>query len=53
MAVESKRFFHPEVMRQKVRTLNLLEQAQAGQPKVQIWGKLTFSGHAAMMGIRL
>jgi len=46
MAVESKPLFHPEVMRQQVRSFNLPEQTGAWQPKLQHWAELITSGRA-------
>jgi hypothetical protein len=44
MALESKPLFHPEVLRQQVRSFNLPDQAAAWQPKLQHWAGLTASG---------
>src|ERR1039458_4856632 len=46
MAVESKPLFHPEVLRQQVRSFVLPEQAAAWQPKLQHWAELITSGRA-------
>ena len=46
MAVESKLLFHPEVLRQQVRSFNLLEQTAVWQPKLQDWATLISSGRA-------
>ena len=46
MAVESKPLFHPEVMRQQVRSFVLPEQVPAWQPKLQHWVGLISSGRA-------
>jgi Eco57I restriction-modification methylase/Putative RNA methylase family UPF0020 len=46
MAVESKPLFHPEVLRQQVRSFNLPEQTAAWQPKLQHWADLITSGRA-------
>jgi hypothetical protein len=46
MAVESKPLFHPEVLRQQVRSFNLPEQTGAWQPKLQHWAGLITSGRA-------
>jgi hypothetical protein len=46
MAVESKPLFHPEVLRQQVRSFSLPEQATAWQPKLQHWAELIRSGRA-------
>ncbi len=46
MAVESKPLFHPEVLRQQVRSFNLPEQTAAWQPKLQHWANLIGSGRA-------
>jgi hypothetical protein len=44
MALESKPIFHPEVLRQQVRSFNLPEQTAAWQPKLQEWPPLIASG---------
>ena len=46
MAVESKPLFHPEVLRQQVRSFNLPEQTAVWQPKLQHWAGLITSGRA-------
>ena len=46
MAVESKPLFHPEVLRQQVRSFDLPERMAAWQPKLQHWGELIRSGRA-------
>ena len=46
MAVESKPLFHPEVMRQQVRSFNLPESVGDWQPKLQHWAGLISSGRA-------
>ncbi len=46
MAVESKPLFHPEVLRQQVRTFLLPEQTAAWQPKLEHWAELIRSGRA-------
>src|SRR5208337_3174753 len=46
MAVESKPLFHPEVMRQQVRSFNLPESVADWQPKLQHWAGLIASGRA-------
>ena len=46
MAVESKPLFHPEVLRQQVRSFFLPEQMAAWQPKLQHWAELIGSGRA-------
>ena len=46
MAVESKPLFHPEVIRQQVRSFNLPERVQALQPSLQHWADLLTSGRA-------
>lgn len=46
MAVESKPLFHPEVMRQQVRSFVLPERVAAWQPKLQHWASLIASGRA-------
>jgi hypothetical protein len=47
MAVESKPLFHPEVLRQQVRSFTLPEQTSAWQPKLQHWAGLITTGRAA------
>ena len=44
MAVESKPLFHPEVLRQQVRSFNLPDQTAVWQPKLQHWAGLITSG---------
>jgi hypothetical protein len=46
MALESKPLFHPEVLRQQVRSFNLPDQTAAWQPKLQEWARLVASGRA-------
>ncbi len=46
MAAESKPLFHPEVMRQQVRSFVLPGQVVAWQPKLQHWADLISSGRA-------
>src|ERR1035437_4080736 len=46
MALESKPLFHPEVLRQQVRSFNLPDQTGAWQPKLQHWADLIASGRA-------
>ena len=46
MADESKPLFHPEVLRQQVRSFNLPQQAEAWQPKLEDWANLIRSGRA-------
>src|SRR5512136_312328 len=46
MAVESKPLFHPEVIRQQVRSFHLPERVQALQPSLQHWADLLASGRA-------
>src|ERR1022692_1990135 len=46
MALESKPLFHPEVLRQQVRSFNLPDQTAAWQPKLQHWAELITSGRA-------
>jgi hypothetical protein len=46
MAVESKPLFHPEVLRQQVRSFAFPDQAAAWQPKLQHWADLITSGRA-------
>ena len=43
MALESKPLFHPEVLRQQVRSFILPEQTGAGQPKLEHWADLIAS----------
>jgi hypothetical protein len=43
MAVESKPLFHPEVLRQQVRTYNLSERVVDWQHKLQRWAGLIAS----------
>ncbi len=45
MAVESKPLFHPEVLRQQVRSFNLPDQTAVWQPKLQHWADLIMSGN--------
>ncbi len=40
MALESKPLFHPEVLRQQVRSFLLPEQTAAWQPKLEHWAEL-------------
>jgi hypothetical protein len=49
MAVESKLLFHPEVMRQQVRSFVLLGHVSAWQPKLQHWASLISSGRAGVI----
>jgi hypothetical protein len=44
MAVESKPLFHPEVLRQQVRSFNLPDQTTVWRPKLQHWANLITSG---------
>jgi hypothetical protein len=46
MAVESKPLFHPEVLRQQVRSFSLPPQTAVWQPKLQHWAGLITSGRA-------
>ncbi len=46
MAVESKPLFHPEVLRQQVRSFSLPERVQALRPNLQHWADLIASGRA-------
>ena len=46
MALESKPLFHPEVLRQQVRSFNFSEQTGVWQPKLQHWAGLIASGRA-------
>src|ERR1035441_9825373 len=46
MALESKPLFHPEVLRQQVRTFSLPERMGDWQPKLQHWAGLIASGRA-------
>src|ERR1035441_8844670 len=46
MALESKPLFHPEVLRQQVRSFNLPEQTTAWQPNLREWANLIASGRA-------
>jgi hypothetical protein len=46
MALESKPIFHPEVLRQQVRSFILPEQTAAWQPKLDHWARLIASGRA-------
>src|ERR1039457_2772174 len=46
MALESKPLFHPEVIRQQVRSFTLPESAADWQPKLQHWAGLIASGRA-------
>ena len=46
MAVESKPLFHPEVLRQQVRSFNLPEQTVAWQPNFSTGPSLSHSGRA-------
>ena len=45
-APESKPCFHPEVLRQQVRALNLPERVENWQPKLEEWACLIASGRA-------
>src|SRR6266446_8492880 len=46
MALESKPLFHPEVIRQQVRSFTLPERVGDWQPKLQHWAGLIASGRA-------
>ena len=46
MAVESKPLFHPEVLRQQVRSFSLPEQTATWRPKLQHWADFIRSGRA-------
>ena len=46
MAIESKPLFHPEVIRQQVRSFNLPERVGDWQAKLQHWADLIASGRA-------
>ncbi len=46
MAVECKPLFHPEVMRQQVRSFDPPEHLGAWQPKLKHWATLITSGRA-------
>ncbi|MDB6025401.1 MAG: putative type modification enzyme [Verrucomicrobiales bacterium] len=46
MALESKPLFHPEVIRQQVRSFNLPERVAELQPMLQRWADLISSGKA-------
>src|SRR5436305_12884697 len=46
MALESKPLFHPEVIRQQVRSFNLPETVAVWQIKLQHWAALIASGRA-------
>src|SRR5437762_9046400 len=46
MAVESKPLFHPEVIRQQVRSFDLPDRVADWQPKLQHWAGLIASGRA-------
>src|SRR5437899_711256 len=46
MALESKPLFHPEVIRQQVRSFDLPERVGDWQPKLQHWATLIASGRA-------
>ncbi len=46
MAIESKPLFHPEVMRQQVRSFHLPEHLPAWQLKLRQWADLIASGRA-------
>jgi hypothetical protein len=46
MAVESKPLFHPEVIRQQVRSFNLPDSVADWQPKLQHWAEIIASGRA-------
>ena len=46
MALESKPLFHPEALRQQVRSFGLPEQTTSWQPKLQHWANLIGFGRA-------
>ena len=46
MAIESKPLFHPEVIRQQVRSFNLPESVRECQTKLRHWADLITSGRA-------
>jgi hypothetical protein len=46
MAVESKPLFHPEVIRQHVRSFTLPESVEGARPLLQRWADLIDSGRA-------
>jgi hypothetical protein len=46
MALESKPLFHPEVIRQQVKSFTLPERVGDWQPKLQHWASLIASGRA-------
>ncbi len=46
MAIESKPLFHPEVIRQHVRSFKLPERVEGLKPKLQLWADLIASGRA-------
>ena len=46
MALESKPLFHPDVIRQQVKSFTLPERVGAWQPKPQHWASLVASGRA-------
>src|ERR1039457_5863958 len=46
MALESNPLFHPEVLRQQVRSFSLPERMGDWQPKLQHWAGLIASGRA-------
>lgn len=46
MAVESKPLFHPEVIRQHLRSFTLPESVEAARPKLKHWADLITSGKA-------
>ena len=46
MSLKSKPLFHPEVLRQQVRSFTLPDQTAAWQPKLQHWAYLITSGRA-------
>jgi hypothetical protein len=46
MSVESKPLFHPEVIRQQVRSFKLPDQVESLRPKLQHWAELIASGRA-------
>ena len=46
MALESKPLFHPEVLRQQMRSFSLPDRTGAWQPKLRDWATLISSGRA-------
>lgn len=46
MAIESKPLYHPEVIRQQVRSFRLPDHMEGCKPKLQYWADLIASGRA-------